>query len=110
MGRKRSPAHHQNGLLSPFYMPQQLPGVPHELGDPQQPPPAGPSKDGPELFEILGADISFTMSSPSHFLHFTFSSFPNRRNSLVSPHAAQRYSYIGILPSGKKDLVTPEDN
>jgi hypothetical protein len=45
------------------YPPQQLPGVPQELGDPQQPPLAGPANDPDEPL-ILWADINFLRVLP----------------------------------------------
>ena len=45
------------------YPPQQLPGVPQELGDPQQPPLAGPAT-GPDESLILWADINFLRLLP----------------------------------------------
>ena len=76
---------------------QQLPGAPHDPGDPQHPPAgSGGEKDG-EPPETLWADINFTRSSLPHALHARPSWVPRTRNSLTSPHFPHRYSKIGMI-------------
>jgi hypothetical protein len=63
------------------YPEQQLPGVPHELGAPQQPPELGSEDLREELLDVLWADNSFVKSSLPHCLHRSFSFLPIIRNS-----------------------------
>ena len=78
---------------------QQLPGAPHDPGDPQHPPAgSGEEKDG-EPLATLWADINFTRSSLPHFLHARPSCVLRTRNSLTSPHFPHRYSKIGMISS-----------
>jgi len=72
------------------YPPQQLPGIPQELGEPQHPPPG--SKDGEEA-DVLWADITLVSLSLPHSMQFRFSSsFPMKRNSFIFPHFSHWYS------------------
>jgi hypothetical protein len=73
------------------YPPQQLPGVPQELGEPQQPPPGIPLNCGVEV-AVLWADISFVRSVLEHSLHCNVSSSPKTMNSLTAPHFSHLYS------------------
>ncbi len=50
------------------YPEQQLPGVPHELGDPQQPPEPGSASPRDVAVAILWADNSFVKSLLPHCL------------------------------------------
>jgi hypothetical protein len=73
------------------YAPQQLPGVPQEFGDPQQPPPGIPPNCGDELV-VLWADISFVSSVLAQDLHCNVSSSLKMMNSLTAPHLLHLYS------------------
>jgi hypothetical protein len=65
------------------YPEQQLPGVPHELGAPQQPPGLGSEDLREELLAILWADNSFVKSLLPHCLQTNCSRLPRMRNSLT---------------------------
>jgi hypothetical protein len=80
-----------NKRYSLSYPPQQLPGVPQEPGDPQQPPLGIPPNCG-EGLAVLWADISFVSSVPAQDLHCNLSSSPKTINSLTAPHFSHLYS------------------
>jgi len=85
----------ENGMFPYFeiaYPEQQLPGVPHELGDPQQPPEPGSVSPRDVAVAILWADSSFVKSLLPHCLQTNWSCLPRMRNSLTWPHFSQRYS------------------
>jgi hypothetical protein len=63
------------------YPEQQLPGVPHELGAPQQLPGLTSEDLGEELLDILCVDNSLVKSSLPQCLHRSVSCFPRIRNS-----------------------------
>jgi len=68
-------------LRNATYPEQQLPGVPHELGVPQQLPEPGSGNLRDELLDVLWADSSLVKSSPPHCLQCTCSCFVRIRNS-----------------------------
>jgi hypothetical protein len=70
---------------------KQLPGVPQELGEPQQPPLGISPNCGDELV-VLWADISFVSSVLAQDLHCNLSSSAKTMNSLMTPHFSHLYS------------------
>jgi hypothetical protein len=74
-----------------FYPEQQLPGLPQELGLPQQPPGLSAIKPLPEP-TVLWADMSFSRFWLLQDLQLTSSSFLRTSNSLICPQSLHLYS------------------
>jgi hypothetical protein len=73
------------------YPEQQPPGLPHEPGEPQQPPKPG-IEAGPEALDVLWTDISFVSFVPLHDRQATSSSAEKTINSLIVPQSSHLYS------------------